>query len=100
MAQRWGVNGIGIVVDTSAGHAYNCVLTCDGGKFDMGNGRTADGSNRAQVPARIRGAAGHDHIYLKGDTFMTGNEIRALQAKYRNGEPGCSSDELAKFYVR
>ena len=31
VAQRWGVNGIGIVIDTSAGHAYNCVLTYDDG---------------------------------------------------------------------
>lgn len=34
-AQRWGVNGIGIVIDISAGHAYNCVLTYDDGKLDL-----------------------------------------------------------------
>lgn len=33
--QRWGVNGIGIVIDTSASHAYNCLLTYDDGKLDL-----------------------------------------------------------------
>ena len=29
VAQRWGINGIGVVLDFSAAHAYNCALTVD-----------------------------------------------------------------------
>ena len=31
VAQRWSVNDISIAINTSAGHAYNCVLTIDDG---------------------------------------------------------------------
>ena len=33
--QRWAVNGIGIVIDTSAGHACNCVRTYDDGEAGL-----------------------------------------------------------------
>ena len=35
VAQRWDINGIGIVIDVSARHAYNCVLSDDGGRLDL-----------------------------------------------------------------
>ena len=35
VAQRWDINGIGVVIDVSAYHAYNCVLADDGGRFDL-----------------------------------------------------------------
>ena len=35
VSQRWKVNGIGIVLDYSAGHAYNCVLVWEDGEVDL-----------------------------------------------------------------
>ncbi|MDE0041266.1 MAG: hypothetical protein OXT74_04470, partial [Candidatus Poribacteria bacterium] len=35
VAQRWDINGIGVVIDISACHAYNCVLADGSGRFDL-----------------------------------------------------------------
>ena len=35
VSQRWDVNDIGVVLNVSAGHAYNCVLVSEDGKVDL-----------------------------------------------------------------
>lgn len=35
VSQRWDISVIDVVIDTSARHAYNCVLADDGGRLDL-----------------------------------------------------------------
>ena len=60
VAQRWSVNGI--VIDTSAGHAYNCVLTCDDGEIGL---QMVESQTDELVDSADRGySARHHNLYL------------------------------------